>query len=106
MARKTRLRPCRRRRRTAEREAALVRRARRFMRMAARQLAALLPPARALRRKLTRTDCYRKVAGTDDAEQEPAFDLAGTLEVMLERDLEEMIGYLRAGALRRSPTRE
>lgn len=84
--------------RTVTQEGALLRDVRQFMRATARQLAALIPPARALRRKLERTERYRRVAGRDDAESEPAFDLAGTLGVMLERDLRAMVAYLRNAA--------
>ncbi len=87
-----------------EDEVVLLGETRAFMRSLATLLAALIGPARALRRRLERTERYRNAAGRDDAEREPAFDLAGTLGAMLEEDLESIVAYLRKAARRTERT--
>ena len=71
-----------------------------FMRRTARALEAMRVPARALRQRLARTTNYRQVDGRDNACQEPTWDLAATLEVMLEDDLERMTDYLERDSRR------
>lgn len=70
----------------------------RFMRFASGMLRSLLAPARALRHGLSQTTAYKRVDGDDAAHAEPAWDLVGTLDVMLEEDLERMSAYLGQGA--------
>jgi hypothetical protein len=80
----------RHRRLAAQQEAALLREARRFVRATAWQLGALIEKSRTLREGLAQTEAYRRVDGTDDAGDEPVWDLAATLEVLLERDLDDV----------------
>jgi len=85
-------------------DALVMREVRRFMATTAEELVQLLDSARALRRKLERSAEYRRASALSRAGREnecnavPAYDLAGTLEVLLEEDLENMVTYLRAGA--------
>ncbi len=82
------------------READLLAEAGIFMRIASGVLRSLIQPARSLRHGLAQTGAYKRVDGDDAAQDEPVWDLAGTLEVMLEEDLERMADYLRRGARR------
>jgi hypothetical protein len=61
-------------------------------------LEGFVAPARALRERLERTEAYRRVDGRDDAHKEAAWDLSGTIGVMLEGDLTRMAEYLDWGA--------
>lgn len=83
---------------TRAKEAALLRDVRRWMGATADQLDALMQQSRALRRKMARTERYRRVDGKDVAEKEPMWDVAATLEVNLEESLEEAVEYLRRDA--------
>lgn len=90
--------------RPAATDALVMREVRRFMATTAEELGQLLDSARALRRKLERTAEYRRAMALSRARREaecnavPAYDLAGTLGVLLEEDLENMVTYLRDGA--------
>ncbi len=79
-------------------EVVLLHETQRFMRVTARSLQRLPTSSRMLRRRLARTQAYRRVDGLDEAQSEPIWDLAATLEVLLEDDLVRMIEYLRSGA--------
>lgn len=91
--------------RNAQAEAALLSETRMFMRVAARLLTALAGQSRTLRRRLTRTESYQRIYGTDAAESEPTFSLAGTLGQMFEDDLDSMTRYLRSAAQSTSSAR-
>lgn len=75
-------------------EADLLRDTERFMRRTARTLEGVLVSARDLWRRLAESPRYKRVDGRDDAHNEPVWDLAGTLDVMLCSDLERAIDYL------------
>lgn len=90
----------RQRRRDALREAALLRETQGFFLGVAACLNGLLIPAARLWRRLARTEAYKRVDQTDDAEREPVWDLAATIESLLARDIGDMQDYLRRDARR------
>ena len=83
--------------RVVERE--LILETRVFMQVVAGLLAALHDASRDLRRRLQRTERYRRSARAG-AEHDLVFDQAGTLSDMLEFDLQHAVGYLRTCARR------
>ena len=86
--------------RAAQQEAALLRETQGLLLSVAGCLDGLMVPAYNLWRRLTRTETYKRVNGIDDGAGEPLWDLAGTLEAMLARDLEDIREYLHRDARR------
>lgn len=85
-------------RRHTSTEDALVRQARAFLRARARELEAMLGPARELRDKMAATAAYTQVDGSDDAQNHPLWSLAGELESVLCDEAETLATMLRAAA--------
>lgn len=85
-------------------EAALYREARQFLRAAAKELEGLVERSSALRGRLAQTEAYRKVDGTDEAGNEPIWDIAATLLVVLEEALDDIIITLREDEKRQQRT--
>jgi hypothetical protein len=83
------------------RESELLNEVRAFMRVVACMLRAVIKPTRMLHARMVRTHAYQRVDGLDGADREPMWDLAGTLHVMLQEDLEHMANYLDRGGRRR-----
>jgi hypothetical protein len=83
-------------------ERALLREAHRFLRGRLREIEAMPPPSRRLRRRLARTAAFRRVDGLDTASDDELWDTWATLHTCFERGLEDVAAFLR-DALQNKP---
>ncbi len=86
--------------RNVQREAALLRETQALFLALAACLDGLLAVTRGLWERLSRTDAYRRAHGQDNGAGDVVWDLAGTIDTMLARDLGDAIDYLRRDARR------
>ncbi len=81
-------------------EAELLREVAEFMRSAAKTIEALIPTAQALHTRLVGTATFQRVDGLDNGDDEPIWDVAGTLDILFKDDAERVAAYLQDAASR------